>query len=184
MACLVKSPAQGPCDPHLGTATRVTRKGAQVNGQRCWPSHRYCGELRLERTQPLRRRGGMRMQVMIHIEEGASGTSLMSWLRDDPVAGFATFSPAHVSQEELGAGDVIEAIIENTVALGELIVAVAAWRDARHGRAGSLPQVSLERGEATMTVTSGDSTEVVRIVRALEQQPDAPGGGEGSRSSP
>lgn len=125
----------------------------------------------------------MRMQVMIHVDEGASSTSLMSWLRNDPVARSATFSPAHDSQDEMGVSDVIQAIVENAIALGELTVAVAAWRDARRGRADPPPQVRLERGEVSVIITSGDSTEVARVVRALGQQRDRPSGGEGSRTS-
>jgi uncharacterized protein YhdP len=123
------------------------------------------------------------MQVMIHVDQGASSTSLMSWLRNDPVARSVTFSTAHVSQDKMGVGDVIQAIVENTIALAELIVAVAAWRDARHGRADPPPQVRLEGGEVSMTISSADPTEVARIVQALGQHHDPPGGGEGPRTS-
>ncbi|MEU6678678.1 hypothetical protein [Streptomyces sp. NPDC046925] len=98
---------------------------------------------------------------------GDRASSLYRWLiADGELRGRAEVSLAaavpgrgHMG----GAQDVIEVVLANTIALGNLLVAVAAWRGSRP----RAPQVRVERDGVTVTVEDGSAETVERVLRAL-----------------
>jgi Effector Associated Constant Component 1 len=116
------------------------------------------------------------LRIVIHVEGANDGADLMRWLAEDPIAMNASFSPVTSQQDDaMGLGDVIQTVIDNTTALGGLVVAIAAWRDSRNARIDPPPAVRIERNGVTATITSADPAEVERITRLLSERPREPG---------
>jgi hypothetical protein len=108
------------------------------------------------------------MQVLIKVEGGVDGPGLMPWLHTDPVSKQAELSTVAGEPGQMGAGEIIQAVIEDSTALGSLVVAVATWWDAHRRRPGAPPvQVMIERGGTSMTVTSADPADIQRIVQSF-----------------
>jgi Effector Associated Constant Component 1 len=111
------------------------------------------------------------MRVRVRLEDGGDGGDLLRWLRSDPVAAHTELGvlPAGHGRSEMGVADVVQAVLDDVSGLGSLVVAVAAWRDARRqgrGRAAA-PTVQIQYGGVTVEVTDGSPAEVRRIVDAL-----------------
>ncbi|MGW0631138.1 effector-associated constant component EACC1 [Streptomyces sp. NPDC002758] len=118
------------------------------------------------------------MQVRIIVEAGSADdqslTSLYHWLAQDPdvirQAGLALVPERSGLGEMGGAFDVINAIVSNGIALGNLALACAMWRQSRP----SAPAVRIERDGVTVTVEDGSPERVSRVVAALGwQRPQA-----------
>ncbi|MEU0693583.1 hypothetical protein ABZ349_06275 [Streptomyces niveus] len=114
------------------------------------------------------------MRVSIQVEsdhDGVDGADLLRWLRKDPIAAQTQFSipSADEGRGEMGVPDTVQAVLESAVGLGSLLVAVAAWRDARRqNRAGNTAAVVRVRtGSGTVEITGDDPSEVSRLVQAL-----------------
>ncbi|MEV6060365.1 hypothetical protein AB0L62_10185 [Nocardia asteroides] len=118
------------------------------------------------------------MQVRLRVEEGGEGGDLLRWLRNDPVAAHAQLSvlPAEPGQDEMGIGAVVQAILNDPAGFSSLIVAVAAWRDARRqGREkNTAPTVKIEYKNTMVEITHDDPVEIRRIVDTLRASDDLP----------
>jgi hypothetical protein len=119
------------------------------------------------------------MWVLIRVEGETEDGGLLPWLLDDPVGKDAEFLSLPGAPGEMGVGDIIQAVIADTTALGSLVVAVATWLDTHRGRSAPAPQVRIEQGSVSVTVTGDEPEEIARIVRALCQAP-----GDGPRADP
>lgn len=108
------------------------------------------------------------MQVLIRVEGEVDGRGLMHWLHADPVSKQAELSTVAGDSGQMGTGEIVQAVMENSIALGGLVVAVSTWWDARRRRPGSPPvQVVIERDGISTTVTGADPAHIQRIVEAL-----------------
>ncbi|MGW7409192.1 effector-associated constant component EACC1 [Streptomyces sp. NPDC054833] len=123
------------------------------------------------------------MQVKITVDRTSDGrdvTSLYRWLGQDPdVTGHAKVSllPTQEQAGDMGgAFEVINAIVSNGIALGNLALACAMWRASRP----SAPAVRFERDGITITVENGLPETVRQVVDALSRpEPRAAADGEG-----
>lgn len=110
-------------------------------------------------------------------QDGGSAMSLYRWLIADPeLRGLAQVSTAPVPSRRGhmgGATEIVNVVLGNTIALSNLLVAVAAWRDSRPRS----PQVRLERDGESITVSEASPETVERILRSWERgrggEPDA-----------
>lgn len=110
-------------------------------------------------------------------QDGGGTMSLYRWLIADPeLRGLARVSTAPVPSGEGhmgGATEIVNVVLGNTIALTNLLVAVAAWRDSRPRS----PQVRLERDGESITVSEASPETVERILRTWERgrggEPDA-----------
>ncbi|GAU66016.1 Syd protein [Streptomyces sp. NBRC 110611] len=98
--------------------------------------------------------------------DGAEGTaSLYRWLVADPeLRGRAEVSAgaAPTGQGEMGGAlEVVNVVFGDVIALGNLLVAVAAWRGSRPRP----PQVRIERDGVSITVQDGSPETVERILK-------------------
>lgn len=119
------------------------------------------------------------MEVILRIEDGAasapgadpaaSAMSLYRWLVAEPelrgLAEVSTGSGQPGQGRMGGALDVIDVVLANGIALGSLITAVAAWRNARPRP----PVVRLERDGMVVTLRDGSPEAVERILRSLNE---------------
>ncbi|MFF3581756.1 effector-associated constant component EACC1 [Streptomyces mirabilis] len=113
------------------------------------------------------------MQVLIKVDGDSEGPGLMAWLHADPVSKQAELSAVAGEPGQMGAGEIIQAVTQDSIALGNLLVAVGTWWDARRRRPGAVPtQVFIERGEIHLTVTSTDPDDIQRIVESLTCRDD------------
>ncbi|MET9410544.1 hypothetical protein ABZX90_33030 [Streptomyces sp. NPDC002935] len=108
------------------------------------------------------------MHVLIKVDGDVHGRGLMPWLHADPVSKQAALSVMSGDPGQMGGGEIIQAVVQDSTALGSLLVAVGTWWDARRRRPGTPPvQVMIECGDISMTVTGADPADVHRIVQAL-----------------
>lgn len=87
--------------------------------------------------------------------------SLYAWLRDErELRGITRIRPAHAEpgREEMGGVlEAVTAVISAGTALGQLAVAIAAWRESRRSRS-----------TITVVVHEGDRDDALPVLRALE----------------
>ncbi|GJF32568.1 hypothetical protein KNE206_52680 [Kitasatospora sp. NE20-6] len=109
--------------------------------------------------------------MLVRIEPESGGGDLLRWLRSDPVAAQAELS---VAASEPGLGemdviDVVQAVIADATGLGGLLVAIAAWRDARRQsrRLAAAPTVVIRCGEVRVEVAGDDPAVLQRTVDTL-----------------
>jgi hypothetical protein len=108
------------------------------------------------------------VQVLITVEGDVDGQGLMRWLHADPVCKHAELSTMAGEPGQMGAGEIIQAVMDDSIALGGLLVAVGTWWEARRRRPGTPPvQVVIERGGVSMTVTGAAPADIQRIVQSL-----------------
>ncbi|MFD7880168.1 hypothetical protein ACFV5G_39895 [Streptomyces sp. NPDC059766] len=109
------------------------------------------------------------MRVQVRVEEG--GDDLMRWLRADLVAAHAELSlpTAESEQEWMGTAETIQAVVDNATGLASLVVAVAAWREARRQNPARNPPpvVHIQHGAVSVEISNDDPAAVSRIVDAL-----------------
>ncbi|TDC72891.1 effector-associated constant component EACC1 [Streptomyces hainanensis] len=116
--------------------------------------------------------------TIIHIapegdDLGRQKRSLLDWLRRQPgVREHAEISLRAAGPAEPGTmgvpGDVIRLVVDYGFQLGNLGVAVAAWRAACAPRA----RVTIEREGLTVTVSTADPATARALVRALGDERD------------
>lgn len=84
------------------------------------------------------------MELVVRAPEG-SGSELYKWLSDDPdVPKSATVSAADSGTADMGIGfDILTIALPNAIALGQLILAIAAYRISRQQSTGEAPQISI-----------------------------------------
>ncbi|WP_432252860.1 effector-associated constant component EACC1 [Streptomyces sp. HNM1019] len=110
----------------------------------------------------------MQFRLRADAAEGSPGVlDLYRWLTEDPdVAGAAEM--ALVDQEDrdgaLGGLEVISIVVSNLTSLGNLLLAVATWRDARAPGA----DARVERDGVSLRVESTDPETIRRLLRQLE----------------
>ncbi len=95
---------------------------------------------------------------------------LYRWLRDDEIrrAVPVTLTPTPPRPGEMGAAfEVINAVVSNGIALGGLLVAVAAWRSSLP----RAPRVRIRHGD-TVVELDGTPDEIRRVVDALDPPAD------------
>ncbi|MFD9868649.1 hypothetical protein [Streptomyces niveus] len=114
-------------------------------------------------------------EVWINVGSAASAGSLAGWLRRDPgvARSGVEIVPAGVSQAEsptgaMGTVDTLTALVNSTVGLLGLLVAVAAWRRPH----GSRPPV-VRVTESDGTVLEGTAEDVLRVLRAHTERDQA-----------
>ncbi|MGW7692243.1 effector-associated constant component EACC1 [Streptomyces asiaticus] len=118
----------------------------------------------------------MQLRLRIDAAEGSPGVlDLHRWLTADPdVAGAAEM--ALVDEEDrddtLGGIEAISIVVSNLTSLGNLLLAVATWRDARASGA----DTRAERDGVSLRVESTDPETIRRLLRQLEspENPDRP----------
>ncbi|MFF4711035.1 hypothetical protein ACFY2V_06455 [Streptomyces eurythermus] len=108
--------------------------------------------------------------------------SLYRWLVLEPeLRGRAKVSTATAGSEAGrmgGAPDIVDIVLGNAIALGNLLVAVAAWRDSRRRP----PEVRLERRGVAVTLRDASPEDIERILGVLDPGEDGdsePGRGDG-----
>ncbi|MGW1764658.1 effector-associated constant component EACC1 [Streptomyces sp. NPDC002073] len=109
------------------------------------------------------------MQVNVRVQDG--GDDLLRWLKADPVSAHTELSlpAAESEQESMGAAETVQAIVDSATGLTSLVIAVAAWRDARrHDPARNPPPVvHIQHGAASVQISADDPAAVARVVEAL-----------------
>ncbi|WP_405503724.1 hypothetical protein [Streptomyces anulatus] len=114
------------------------------------------------------------MRVNVTFGEGAAdggtggaeaASSLRRWLMAEPeLRGRARFSPGAEPPAAGHMGDGLElvnVVLANSIALGSLITAIAAWRGSRSRP----PQVRLERDGVVVTLRDNSPEQVEQILR-------------------
>lgn len=107
--------------------------------------------------------------------------SLLGWLERDPVNTGVSFSP--IESPRPGAMgpvlDAIQAVLGNVIQVGDLVVAVAAWRAAKTNSA-ERPGIEFEVDGVKVGLDGDDPAKVRRVVKILGEllraQDDGPGG--------
>ncbi|AQA13275.1 hypothetical protein ABTY63_39175 [Streptomyces solisilvae] len=110
----------------------------------------------------------MQFRLRVDAAEGAPGVfDLYRWLTEDPDAADAA-ELALVDEgdhaDTLGGLEIISIVVSNLTALGNLLVAVATWRDARARGA----DTRVERDGVSLRVESSDPETIRRLLRQLE----------------
>jgi hypothetical protein len=105
-------------------------------------------------------------RVCIDVDED-SRLPLYRWLIDDPdVRRDATVSLAGGQRENMGALDVINVVLSNTIAFSGLVVAIASWRGVRRDP----PQVQIERDGVRVTVNDASAETLRRVIEAFSSE--------------
>ncbi len=102
------------------------------------------------------------MELVVRAPEG-SGSELYKWLNDDPdVPASATVSAADSGTGDMGIGfDILTIAVPNAIALGQLIVAIAAYRISRQQSTGAAPQISIGHID-NFVLIEGDGSDAAR----------------------
>jgi len=92
-------------------------------------------------------------------------SSLYRWLREDvAVRNEAKVEfAADAGPEQMGAADVLTAVLTQLTAIGSLAVAVATWRDSR----AAAPLMRIRFGSATIEVTDATDDQLAAALHAL-----------------
>lgn len=116
-------------------------------------------------------------------ETAASASSLYRWLVAEPeLRGHAQVSTGarQPAPGHMGDGlDLVNVVLANSIALGGLVTAVAAWRGSRPRP----PQVRLERDGTVITLQDGSPETVERVLR-LWNEDTGPGPATGPAPAP
>jgi hypothetical protein len=126
----------------------------------------------------------MQLSVRVDAREGHPGAlDLYEWLTRDPDV-LRAAGPVLALDDEpdaLGGPEVIEFAVSNIVALANLLVAIASWRDGRSPGA----QVCIERDGVTLRVEHADPEEARRMFERLTgaDEPDGRTGESHERRS-
>lgn len=106
----------------------------------------------------------MRLRILL---DNTSGTSLYRWLaQDGEIKRQASISLGDPEPGEMGGAlEIVNIILSNSLALSNLVVAIAAWRATRR----STTKVVIEQGTHRVVI-EGDSPEAVeRAITALQE---------------
>ncbi|WP_458087571.1 effector-associated constant component EACC1 [Streptomyces malaysiensis] len=110
----------------------------------------------------------MQFRLRVDAAEGAPGVlDLYRWLTEDPDAADAAelvLVDEGDHADTLGGLEIISIVVSNLTALGNLLVAVATWRDARARGA----DTRVERDGVSLRVESSDPETIRRLLRQLE----------------
>ncbi|MET7932405.1 hypothetical protein [Streptomyces sp. NPDC005322] len=116
----------------------------------------------------------VQLSVRVTAAEGCPGVhDLYRWLTEDPdVAGAAEVALVDEDDgaEALGSLEVVSIVVSNLTAIGNLMLAVATWRDARARGA----ETRVERDGVSLRVESTDPETIRRLLDQLEAEPPAP----------
>lgn len=108
------------------------------------------------------------MELNIEVGDDA-GSDLYRWLVDDPqVRRFAADAEpvADADTHVMGlAFDVLNLVVPNAVALGSLVVSIAAFREQRRQSTGAAPTVNIQHA-GVLALVDGDGAEAVRRLTA------------------
>ncbi|MEU5339391.1 MULTISPECIES: hypothetical protein [unclassified Streptomyces] len=114
-------------------------------------------------------------EVRISVGSAAGATALTGWLRRDPsvARSGATIGSAdpHTSSPPpgtMGTLDTVTAVVDSTVGLLGLLVAITAWRRPRGTQA---PTVRVTESDGTLL--EGTAEDVLRVLRARREQEQA-----------
>ncbi|GAA3578701.1 effector-associated constant component EACC1 [Streptomyces osmaniensis] len=121
----------------------------------------------------------MRLGITVLDDDGGQLRALQRWLlRDQDTAGATlTLRARDAAPGTMGPGlDLIDVVLSNTVGLGGLLLAVAAWRRSR----GNHPSVQVEHEGVVVTVSGADAEQIERLVRQLT----SPAGRAGDGTAP
>lgn len=124
------------------------------------------------------------MELNIEVGDDA-GSDLYRWLVDDPqVRRFAADAEPVADDDTHVMGlafDVLNLVVPNAVALGSLVVSIAAFREQRRQSTGAAPTVNIQHA-GVLALVDGDGAEAVRrlTAAAAAAAQAAPGG----RTSP
>ncbi|MGW0906170.1 effector-associated constant component EACC1 [Streptomyces sp. NPDC002853] len=115
------------------------------------------------------------------VESTAAVLSLYRWLMAEPeLRGRARVSTGarHVAPGSMGDGlDLVNVVLANSIALGGLVTAVAAWRGSRPRP----PQVRLERDGVVITLQDSSPETVEQVLRLWNEGADpAPAPADGA----
>ncbi|HCT76492.1 MAG TPA: hypothetical protein DGT23_07860 [Micromonosporaceae bacterium] len=83
----------------------------------------------------------------------------------------------------MGAGEIIQAIIENSIAFGSLLIAIASWLESRRNRSEPQLIVRIDWNTVSMTMSKSDQAETEQEDPALDT-PDELGEVDHSDISP
>ncbi|WP_433347587.1 effector-associated constant component EACC1 [Microtetraspora malaysiensis] len=100
------------------------------------------------------------------MEGDVDGRGLLPWLLNDPVSRDASLS-AIGRPGEMGVGEVIQAVVENSISLGELILSIAMWRDSRRHGQGQQTELRIELHGVVVKVTGSKPEDIAATVSAL-----------------
>jgi hypothetical protein len=98
--------------------------------------------------------------------------SLYRWLIDDPVAirqaelSWATDGSAPAGS--MGGPEIIEAVVQNGIALGSLLVSYLQWKQASRRR--DTATIEIRHGDRVYSVRGTSEESVAEVVRAIERQ--------------
>ncbi|MEU4515383.1 hypothetical protein AB0G05_38290 [Nonomuraea wenchangensis] len=129
-------------------------------------------------------RGGIRdeemtlkIQIVVDQESGDRDDvgSLYRWLRQDPdVARDVALSPGTAGAHPPGrmgeAFEVINAVVDGALGLGNLLLAYMGWRDSRRARADRPPVITVISGDVVLDISSATPDTVQAIVDALDRE--------------
>ncbi|MEU8819061.1 hypothetical protein [Actinoplanes sp. NPDC048796] len=115
--------------------------------------------------------------MWINSDENGSAAALFTWLQDDEVSreskiGIVRGDAAH--EMSAGSFELITALVSNGIALVNLLVAVAAWRNTRQ----TPTSVHIEHEGTVVVIEGGSPEQVAELAARLEKPPGAAGTGE------
>lgn len=116
----------------------------------------------------------MKVQLVVRGESEAddNSRSLYRWLREDAAvirnARVSLVSDVSAPPGSMSDVEVIQAVVDDATAIGDLLLAFLSWRDARDRRASTMVQVRRADGTAVTTVKGAAPAEVRKIIEALD----------------
>jgi hypothetical protein len=113
--------------------------------------------------------------IRLHIEpaDGEEETrSFYRWLREDPDARreYAVSLESRIHPGEMGAVDVLTAVVTQLTSIGTLAVAFAAWRDSRARPSA----VKISVGGASIEFGEGSAEQLTVVLMALIEKQSQP----------
>lgn len=113
------------------------------------------------------------IRLQIEPADGEEETrSFYRWLREDPDARreYAVSLESQIHPGEMGAVDVLTAVVTQLTSIGTLAVAFAAWRDSRAKPAA----VKISMGGASIEFGEGSAEQLTAVLLALVEKQARP----------
>ncbi len=113
------------------------------------------------------------MKIAIAANEADVLNEFYEWLRSDVAVARSAdvgLADADPGSGHMGAADVINIVLSNTVALGSLAIAYASWRKSRSEPPEQAPALTFAVNNVTIVVRDADPETIERLTAAAEPE--------------